>query len=348
MSDLNNTNDMNMSVRSSGQIKALGDNNSTLSNFVGGCFARDITMKVDTNASFVGDPSFNARMITSDIADTNRTDSGEIDLNSSLVGTITAVNFHKIDNGSTLNTLRLNFDRNQTVAFEPQTVMYGDINVSCLNLVDCNHSSIRNSTPNTAVGTDAMDFNVTHVYGRVIARGERVIVNQPFDIQANYEVYRTPVLLGTPLVQDTFDADWRVNALHNTTMIYGDAVVTVIDPNPNASAWTPYSTSYYDNNGTEVYNFGGISTRQGYKGHIDTEGWLWNGATAKTYQDPNGPAQTGTDNLDCLTHPCFDISFGRIVGNTGSAKTESEAQKANKNSSSTGWSTTYEYAPATR
>jgi hypothetical protein len=345
MSDLNNTSDMNMSVRSMGKIIPQGDNNSTLSNFVGGCFAHDLTMRVDTNASFVGIPSFNARMITSNVADTNRTDSGEVDLNSSLIGTVGAGSFHKVDAGLTYNRLHLNFDRNQTNPYNPQIIHYNDINVSCVNAVDCTHSSVRNSTPNTAMGSDAMDFNVTHVYGRVIARGEMVIVNQPFDIQAKYEVYNTPNLLGAPLLADQFEGNWSVNALHLTPN-YGDANVTVIDPNPNAGVWTPYPTSTYDNNGTETYNFGGISIRQGYRGHIDTEGWLWYGATALSYIDPVSPV-TAAD--DCDNHPCFNITFGRIVGNTGSAKTESEAQKANKKSSSgAGWHTSSEYAPATR
>ncbi|MDD2828275.1 MAG: InlB B-repeat-containing protein [Sulfuricurvum sp.] len=345
MSDLNKSSDMNMSVRAKGQIKALGDNNATLSNFVSGCFARDINVSVSTDANLTYATPFNARMITTNLAETNTVaDTNKTNMNV-WNGAITQSSFLKDGNGSLMNTLRFNFDRNQTTTQNPQTVHYTDINVSCLNASDCNQSSMRNSiVANTAAGTAAMDFNVTHVYGRVAPIDVHVIGGLvAFDAIAHYEVYNTATLLDTPLAADTSatGASWFINALHSEAKD-GNASVTVVVPAGASSL--PTAASYYDNNGTEHYKFGIFTIRQGYTAHIDTESWLWNGTFAKTYSDPDV-----NNNVDCLTHPCFNISYGRIIGNTGSAKTESEAQKQNKNTKSgTGWQSSSEYAPSTR
>jgi hypothetical protein len=66
---------------------------------------------------------------------------------------------------------------------------------------------------------------------------------------------------------------------------------------------------------------------------------------ALQYMDPNV-----VTNLNCLSHPCFSISFGRISGNTGSADGESTSHKASKKTSTGGgaWHSTSEFAPASR
>lgn len=340
MSDLNKTNDMNMSVRATGQIKALGANNMPLSNFVGGCFAKDLNVTAGHDANLTYTTPFVTRMINSTIANVQTYDSLEVAQASSWIGTVDDSNFTKADSGALQSAIRFNFDRNQTTPHNFQVVAYSDINVTCVSAIDCNQSSMRNSTPDTAVGSSTMDFSVTHVYGRVIARDVRVLGLIAFDGFARYEVFETPNLLGTALIADTKDNDWYVNTLHNEPT-YGDASVTVVDP--GTGSFLPNGTSSYAA-GLETYKFNPFTVRQGYRAHIDTEGWLHNGATALSYLDPNGPA-----NLDCLTHPCFNITFGRIIGNTGSAKTESEDSKANKNSTSgTGWHSTSEYAPSIR
>jgi len=342
-SNLGVDNDMAMAVHSYGPIKAVGYGGETLSNFVKECYATDLNVSIshDANASlyFVG------RMSVAEINGTQIYDSLKFDVDGTLVRTIEDTYFGKTGNGQTVPTIHLNFDRNATTPVNPEYVQYGDLNVSCLVASDCNMSAAFNTTPNTAFGSDEMDFNITHVYGRVVARKVTVMGLIAFDALAKYEIYNLNHLMATTLAADQFDSDWFVNTLH-TDPNYGDANVTVIDPAAGSNLPT-HSNSI---NGVETYAFDPFTIRQGYKAHIDTEGWLWyGGINALTYSDPNGPAQAGADNLSCLTHPCFDISMGRIIGNTGSAKTESEAQKANKSTSSgTGWNTTREYAPAAR
>ncbi len=329
-SNLSITNDMPMAVRSAGSIKALGYDNATLSNFVTQCYAADINVSISHNA-----PDANATFSFIGRIDSNAT----YDATALPAQTIGATQFAKADNGVTNPTIRLNVNRDVRVPQLPINVHYNDLNVSCSNLADCNVSAMSLSTPNTATGTDVMDFNVSHVYGRVIPSNVRVMGLIAFETLARYEAYMTPTLLGTGLIADPVDATWFVNTLH-TEAEYGDATVGYVDPTAGSSL--PTGTSSYAA-GIETYRFNPYTTRQGYKGHINTEGWLWYNTNALAYIDPSAGA------LSCLTHPCFDITFGRLIGNTGSAKTESEAHKANKKTSTgTGWSTTSEYAPAIR
>lgn len=341
-SDLNVTNDMAMSVSTYGPLKAVGYGGEALSNFVTQCYATDLNVSIshDANMSI----PFSGRMTVAETNGTQIFDSLEFNAKKIASQTIDDTYFHKANSGQTSPTIRLNVDRNSTTPILPQIVHYGDLNVSCSIPSDCNMSAMSNSTPNTAKGYKVMDFSVTHAYGRLIARDIKATWMQPFNELAKYEVYKTSNLIGTPLSLDQFDADWYVNVLH-TDANYGDASVTVIDPSNGASLPTESNSL----NGVETFIFPAFTVRQGYRGHIDTEGWLWyGGINALPYADPNGPAQAGADNLSCLTHPCFGISLGRIIGNTGSAKKASELNKANKKTTSTGWSTTSEYAPAVR
>lgn len=341
-SDLNITNDMAMSVRAFGPIKAVGYGGETLSNFVKDCYATDLNISIthDVNAT----RPFSGRMTIAESNGTQIYDSLKFSAPKKAVQTLQNVYFSKGANGQSFPTIRLNFDRNATTPLPPKIVRYTDMNVSCLLASDCNLSAAYNTTPNTAKGYDKMDFNVTHVYGRLIPRDIVVTWLQPFNELAKYEIYQTSNLLGTALSPDQFDSDWYVNVLH-TDSNYGDSNVTVIDPQTGSSLPT-LSNSV---NGIETYAFAPFTVKQGYKAHIDTDGWLWyGGVNALKYSDPNGPTQAGSDNLNCLTHPCFNISLGRIFGNTGSAKTGSETNKANKKTTSTGWSTTSEYAPSVR
>lgn len=340
MSDLNKSNDMNMSVRSTGQIRAVGANDLVLSNFVGGCFAKDLNISLEHDANLSYTTPFVARMVNSTLGGVQSYDTEEIVLTGSTITSIDDSNFTKIDSGALTNVLRFNFDRNQTTMHNPQTVAYGDINVSCTLQADCNSSSMRNlPISNTAVGTTAINASITHVYGKLKTNSVRVMGLIPFSTIAQYEIYNSPALLGTAMTVDSQDGNWSINALHTETT-YGDATVPFVVPTAGSQ---PVGANSYAN-GVETYNFPAFTVRQGYRAHIDTEGWLWYGAGMNEYTDPNNPG-----NVDCTTHPCFDISFGRIIGNTGSAKTESETQKANKNTTSgTGWNSTSEYAPAIR
>lgn len=343
--NLANNDEQLISPRAYGRVQALGYSGETLSNFVADCYASDIKIAATHDANTT-DYRFVARMSVLDVNNTEVYNSGEVDANGSAHFIVNDGNFTKAGMGQINPTIRMNFDRNATTPIPPQIVAYYDLNVSCAFESDCNTSAFSNHYPNTAKGTDLMDFNITHVYGRFYPRDVRVMGLIEFGTTGSFEVYKTDSLLGTALIADSFNNNWYVNRLHTLTN-EGRADITVVSPESGSSL--PNNTAY-DNNGTMNYDFNAFTIRQNYIGHIDTGGWLWWGdLTALEYQDPNGAAIAGADNFDCRTHPCFNITFGRIIGNTGSAKTESESDKKNKKTDSgTGWKSSSEYAPQIR
>ncbi len=177
--------------------------------------------------------------------------------------------------------------------------------------------------------------NATFVYGRFIPRDVRVFGSVPFSANGWYEVYKTSSIGGTALSASRNENDWFINNFHND-LSDGDANVTLVQTgvNPaNAAAL----------NGVEGYNFNAMNIG-GYQAHITTDSWLWYGVNASAYADPSA------GNTNCLTHPCFNINVVPPIGATGSAKTEGEATKTNKSSTTggAGWKSTSDYAPAIR
>ncbi|MBD3806962.1 hypothetical protein, partial [Sulfuricurvum sp.] len=337
MSDLNKSNDMNMSVRGNGEIKAVGANNSVLSNFVGGCFAKDLNVSLEHDANLTYTTPFVARMVNSTLAGVQSHDTLEIPLTSQWIAGVDDSNFTKIDNGSVVTAIRFNFDRNQTTAHSPQTVAYGDLNVSCAVSSDCNMSAMRNlPVADMPVGTSAMDFNITHVYGRIIPRNVRVFGNVDFTANAWYEVWNAPIIGTKGLPPSKNGSGWYINTLHEN-LNDGDAAVSFVIP---TSGSQPVGTTGYSN-GVESYNFPAFAIQQGYRAHIDTEGWLWYGLGMNEYSDPSNPG-----NVDCTTHPCFNITVVPAVGRAGSSTSDDlRGDKANKSTSApTG--VTYDYSPA--
>ncbi len=334
--NLANTNEMNMSVRSTGTISAVGFGGNQLSNFVKECYAKDLNITMGHNANTTLATPFVSRVIHSSVAtgievfDSNETNIGANVMRSAVDDS----NFTKIDNGAVATAIRLNFDRNQTTPLDPQIVHYSDINITCASTGECSRQA--DGTVDDANGTNIMNFDATHVYGRIIPRDVRVFgANTPFTANGWYEVFNTPSILGTGLAASRNEAMWYVNQLHND-INYGDANVTIVITGSNPTNTTAVG-------GIESYNFTGMALG-GYKAHIDTDPWLWYGAHGSPYSDPSAL------NLNCLTHPCFNINVVPAVGATGSAKSTNEGTKDSKASSSggTGWHSTTDYAPAIR
>jgi hypothetical protein len=351
-SNITNISDMNMSVRSTGTVSAVGYSGVELSNFVQDCYASDLNITLGHNASLVQLQPFTARMINSD-ANTSAQifDSGKVTMGVGAFATIDDTHFSKLGKGNVNTTLRYNFDRNQTTPLNPQVVHYGNLDIGCAVVGQCTRQA--DGISGDANGTSLMNFDITHAYGRIVPRGDTNVFGfDTFTATAYYEVFNAPAMAGVaPSI--VAPGTWFVNTLHDDTSD-GNAAIGFIDPASGSNKdlnGTDTTTGYA--NGVETYNFTTPFTiRQGYKAHIDTDAWLWHLPSPSVplpYLDPNGPAQAGADNLNCLTHPCFNIIFRRSIGNTGSAKTESEAHKNNKNSTTGGgWSTTREYAPSSR
>lgn len=338
--------DENMSVRYFGPIKAEGKNGTLMSNYVNNCYAQPVNM--DLNLTFpvtAGLPNWRYRLqevnATTVWRDTNAMIAAPATNVSFPLVTIPQTSFLKNQNGLADMNLSLNFDRNQTLTVNPITVGLKNFQVKCQVAGNCSMRADFSTAhlPDTNVTTDN---NTTFVYGRIIPRDVRTFGSGVFSANGWYEVFGTTAIVATALPISKNDPVWSTNTLHSDTND-GDANVTVVitGNNPaNAAAV----------NGMETYTFGAGYALGGYKAHILTKPWLWYGTTALPYLDPNGPAQAGADNLDCLTHPCFNINVAPDVGATGSAKSTNTATKASKRSTEGGgaWKSTKDYAPAIR
>lgn len=341
ISDMSDDNAMNMSLRGSGNIVPRGENNATLSNFVKNCYAKNInlTMNSDANLTIPGIP-FQYRFVDTNSSGATIYDSNATNITNVQFMTVSDGNFTKDRNGVIASVMRFNFDRNQTTFQNPKLVQYTDFRTECATAAQCTMQAdlINSHTPS---GLKAMDFNVTHVYGRLIPRDVRVFGSVPFRANAWYEVYNSPSLLGTVLPRSRNDNMWYTNTRHNDA---GDGDGTVTQWQVGTAASTPVSVGGVAVSGMETYGFAaqGIG---GYKAHIDTDPWLWYGISALDYQDP----QTGNLEADCLHHPCFNVTVVPAIGATGSSREGMSDDKTSKKSDSSGnWKSHSDYAPATR
>jgi hypothetical protein len=335
--NLSNSVETNMSVQAMGQIQALGADNGVLSNFVTGCYAQDVNLSIDHNATTTLALPFVYRAFASTIKGVQSFDSGVKKATNARVinTTIGKSNFAKVDKGAVVSTVKLNFDRSPKTPLDPQIVRYRDINGSCPT---CSYSA--DGVTKSATGTIARDLNVTHVYGRIGTQDIRASQNKPFSVPAYYEVYHAPTLLGQPLTVDRWDNNWYINKLHATESKDGSMSVSFV-----LTGGTLPTGSTYDAQGTKTYNFQGYATTGAYIGHIKTSPWLWyGGSSALNYLDPLNPSR-----VNCATHPCFNIVVGGMFGSSGSAQTGSETTKGNKKSGNSGtWHSTSDYSPAIR
>jgi hypothetical protein len=248
-------------------------------------------------------------------------------------------------NESNVSTqLRFNFKRDVNQTVSPFDVNGSDLNISIsseyTDSVDGDSASINGDKNESATGKS------TFVYGRFVPRNVRIFGSVPFSVNGWYEVYGTPTLSGTSLTPSKNGTLWFTNQLHNE-INDGDANVTL---RITAGALDATKISGNALNGIETYNFNAVGAGNipySARAHIDTAPWLWYGTNASPYQDPTNPA-----NLNCQTHPCFNINVAPPIAGTGSAKEGNALFKDNKKTTTGGgggaWRSTSDYAPAIR
>ncbi len=352
MSDMSRNDSMNMSMRSTGNITASGYNNIVNTNFVTDCYANrlNLSMKSDNNLTHPQHAAYQIRfsdynsstMIPANlIYDSNATNLNTAALTMPLIS-ISDGNFTKSTRGSLATVSRFNYDRNVTQPLSPFKGSFSKLDVKCTVSGDCTMQADL-SAAHEALGDRAMDFNVTYVYGRIVPRDIRVFGDVSFSANGWYEVFDAPILAKTTLTPSRNTPQWFVNALHDDNND-GNADVTVVLPNTlglpvNSDIPNPPAS------GMETYSFAHIGTANipySGKAHINTDPWLWFGTNALDYADP-----VNSTNLNCQTHPCFNINISPAVGRGGSSTTtDLRTDKANKGTSGTG--VIYDYTPATR
>lgn len=250
---------------------------------------------------------------------------------------------------NTSKYLRFNFRRDTNQTANAFKVVGTDLNISIVSTyidgakqADINGSRLGTGANDLPyVDVSPADGNSTFVYGRIIPRDVRVFGSVGFSANAWYEIYSSPTLNATNMPASKNESMWYTNTFH-TDNIDGNGTVSQM-----SSGNLPNNTTYAA--GVKTYNFNASATiPYSAKAHIDTDPWLWYGATVSPYLDPSA------GNLDCLTHPCFNVNVVPAVGATGSAKyqdgTTTEMDKSSKASTSGGgaWRSTSDYAPAVR
>ena len=230
----NNTDDMNMSVRFTGPLTAVGKDNTALNNFVDNCYAEPLNLDVNTS-DLPSAPLYSYRLRVKDtntsvvLLDNIRGNSAGA---TNIVGLVTlpTAGFTQENNGTSNIELNLNFARTVNNPFNPIELYYRDMNASCLVPSDCDsRTELMNSV--LPIGSVNSDLNVTHLYGREHVPRHRSS-NPTITVPISYEFYCDSDVTSLPvpcqianhnivspnrlLSQD--DIRWYVQVGHNPTV----------------------------------------------------------------------------------------------------------------------------------
>ena len=303
--------DANMSLRYEGNIRAVGADNISLSNFVAGCYAEDVELGLVTSAlNLAGMPNFRYRLVelnatgvsfldadasTFIFSDTDGSISG---IPSLLPVTIPSTRFVKTLAGESNMAFNVNFDRTRNSAVNPFTITYSRFDVACQTSANCQSSADMVSTHQPA-SSSISDLNVTHIYGRLHTPRQRVADTDPSTLPATaniplyYEFYcdsvtgcdvsdyvAAPALSPIGLLSQD-DVRWYVQDLHN---VASDGNVTFTQTrNGTDNARFTGGMSVDVNTSTATYVYDGAKGYP-YKATIElgTQDWLlydrYNGA----------------------------------------------------------------------
>lgn len=318
--DYNTTASRNISAGLDLNITAQAFDNNVTSNYTSTCYAKDGNINVAINPFAMTPAGAVTKMIWYEVNhDTNG--SMGIPVNSFIMPFVHNAFDAAGANGTARVKYKLNFDRSQTKTVDPQSLIATNITVTDADTV----SGAKIPTTNSAY----------YVYGRIVPRNIRTFGSGAFTANAWYEVFNTTSIGATELPASKNDPLWFTSILHNDVNDgNSDVTVVITGANPASAAAV---------NGMEAYSFGAGYALGGYNAHIRTAPWLLYGSTALPYRDPANPA-----NLDCLTHPCFNVNMIPSIGASGSAKSTNRTTKESKKSTveTGGWKSTNDYAPA--
>jgi hypothetical protein len=243
----------NMSLHLNGNIRAVSETNTTLSNFVDSCFAKPLTITVDTSDTNHTVP-YQYNFI---VLDNSRT----VDANITGVSTGFSLNtltsdFVKASNGSTSTVLNMNYFRSKSNAVNPKRVTYNSYDVNCTVPSNCAFSANLNNMTTSA--SNNFNLNVSHLYGRTNAP-RKVFTGDSGNSFVYFESYclgcNKALLPNGILSASTNDPRWFVNTFHTAS----DGVVGDITQknasnindvtNPAFGAPTQVTLNYNENAG---------------------------------------------------------------------------------------------------
>ena len=231
--------DDNMSLHINGSVRAVGYNNSTLSNFVNNCYAKPISLTINKSA-ISGRVAFQSTFNTFNQSGVSNLVSSIPtpwikDMNSTTgVWQVPIESFDKNMTGSIEITQNLNFDRNQTNAVNPERLTFFTYGANCITPTNCK----MNADLNTAYETKgSMDLNqtapnnnanisITYLYARSHAPTYRFL-NPSNDALIYYETFCNGAACDKNLLPNgddsntTNDPRWYINTNHTSN--YGTA-----------------------------------------------------------------------------------------------------------------------------
>ena len=287
-SDILTGTDVNMSVRYTGRLRAVGADQNSLSNFVQNCWANDVNLTITNDITTVNPAPESTTIYALRLIEIDNTGSTINDTiqnqntgGSSAVVPVTlpANNFIQDMNGEAEIQLNANFLRNIIVPVNPIILNYQDFQVECSDSSKC-ESEADLETPHEPQGIVTNNQSVTHVYGRVHTPRQRS--NTPnITVPTNYEFYcnsATGCAVGNYALvspQELLSPDavrWYNLPIHNN-LVDGDVTSTNAR---NEIDNGDFDTMQPINNGLSaqyIYN-----NKQGYPYkttiNLNTENWL--------------------------------------------------------------------------
>lgn len=273
MSDMSK--DEAMSFHLNGNIRASGFNDSNLSNFISGCYAKPIDINITKSTANV---AYQYRFNTKNSSNAKiSTTSGDFNNTSTLIQ-LSEGNFTSSTLGSINSNLNLNFNRTNNSAANPAKINLISYSVDCQNPdADCKFSADLSAAKTTS-GFKSLEHNVTHYYGRTNASRQRYEGNSG-SANIYYEIYCFDTINGNTCNKTllpnglnskrTSDVRWFVNEEHNAT---NDGYVgTVIQKGANVVTAT---AATYDNIATTTLTYNGTSYPYKTTMENNASGWL--------------------------------------------------------------------------
>lgn len=245
-----------MALHYAGTLRVVGEDNATLTNFTQGCYATDVRLHLDHNATVGTTPTFRVRY---DDANTSHTLLNNITPASTPLATIPASYFTKANAGTLPMQLHLNFDRNRTQAVPMQRLHFGDMNSSCVTATQCQSYANLNTTYQP-VDTIHTDSNVTFMYGRLHApryriEGAQSNINLYYEVFCDADSSCTNGSLGVALGTESLDdVNWYVNPAHTSEALFGSII--------SLSGQTHTAVTTFGNTAADVNFTQGVKTTQ--------------------------------------------------------------------------------------
>ncbi len=184
--------DNNMSLNSIGTISAIGYDSKVLSNYVGGCYARDVNISLDLNNTLPEcNPNlFGYQFINLDINNLPITRVAKHFSDDGLsipIISLSEGNFTKELNGTMNIVINYNYDKNSTsLPLNPKRLELNGLSVGCFDLDECMINANQNFYDYNA-SKDIIGA-INFVYGRVHAPRYRIEGNDG-NLTFYYEIY---------------------------------------------------------------------------------------------------------------------------------------------------------------